>query len=158
MSCWCKLQTQLGSGIAVAVASASGDSSNWISSLGTSICQGCGPKKTKRQKKKKNRSTLGRCYTPSTAATPISRDYYFPEAFSRVKQIPSTLREHLRGLVLDTRREPAPPFRPHSQGSLEISDNVLINKDRNHFICEGILWLKLYIHFFPRKLLLSHST
>ena len=42
---WCRLQTQLGSGVAVAVAQASGYSSDSIPSLGTSTCCGCGPKK-----------------------------------------------------------------------------------------------------------------
>ena len=44
---WCRLQTQLGSGVAVAVAS--GCSSNSTSSLGISVCHGCGPKKQKRK-------------------------------------------------------------------------------------------------------------
>ena len=30
------------------------------------------------------------------------------------------------------------------------------NKDRNHFVYAGILWLKPYIHLLPGKLLLSH--
>ena len=38
-------QTRLGSGVAVAVAWASGYSSNWTPSLGTSICHGCSSKK-----------------------------------------------------------------------------------------------------------------
>ena len=48
---WCRLQTQFRSGIAVAVVQASGYSSSWTPSLGISICRGCSPKKTKRQKK-----------------------------------------------------------------------------------------------------------
>ena len=44
----CRLKTWLGSGIAVALAQASSKSSNQTSSLGTSICRGCGPKRTKR--------------------------------------------------------------------------------------------------------------
>ena len=43
---WCSLQTQPGSGIAVTVAWAGGYSSDLTPSLGTSICHGCGPKKT----------------------------------------------------------------------------------------------------------------
>ena len=42
---WCRSKTQLRSCVAVAVALASSYSSNWIPSLGTSICCGCGPKK-----------------------------------------------------------------------------------------------------------------
>ena len=53
---WCRSQTWLGSGVAVAVALASSYSSNSTSSLGTSICHHCGPKKTKK-KDKKNKET-----------------------------------------------------------------------------------------------------
>ena len=38
--------------VAVAVAEASGYSSDSTPSLGTSICSGCGPRKTKKKKKK----------------------------------------------------------------------------------------------------------
>ena len=48
---WCRLQTRLGSGMAVAVVEASSCSSGLTPSLGTSICSGCGPKKTKNKKK-----------------------------------------------------------------------------------------------------------
>ena len=44
---------QLGSVIAVAVVSAGGYSFDWTPSLGLSICQRCGPKRTKRQKTNK---------------------------------------------------------------------------------------------------------
>ena len=40
---WCRSQTWLGFGMAVA----SSYTSNWTPSLGTSVCLGCGPKKTK---------------------------------------------------------------------------------------------------------------
>ena len=43
---WCRLQTWLGSGIAVAVAQASSYSSVSTPSLGTSMCHAPGPKKT----------------------------------------------------------------------------------------------------------------
>ena len=46
----CRLQMQLGSGVAVAVAGSY--SSNWTPSLGTSICCGHGPKKDKKLKLK----------------------------------------------------------------------------------------------------------
>ena len=46
----CRSQTQLGSGIAVAVAQAASYSFNQTSSLGTSICLRCSPKKTKDKK------------------------------------------------------------------------------------------------------------
>ena len=55
---WCRSQTRLGSGEAVAVASS--NSSDWTPSLGTSICLGCSLKKTKAksQKKKKKKRIL----------------------------------------------------------------------------------------------------
>ena len=46
---WCRSQTQFRSCVAVAVAEAGSYSSDWPPSLGTSICRGCGPKKTKDQ-------------------------------------------------------------------------------------------------------------
>ena len=50
---WCRLQKWLGSGVAVAVVQAGSHSSYLTPNLGTSICHGGSPKKTKRQKKKK---------------------------------------------------------------------------------------------------------
>ena len=47
---WHRLQTWLRSGVAVAVAQASGYSSDSTPSLGTSISQGHGPKKKKKTK------------------------------------------------------------------------------------------------------------
>ena len=47
---WSKSQTWLGSRVAVAVAVAGSYSSNSTTSLGTSICCGCGPKKTLKKK------------------------------------------------------------------------------------------------------------
>ena len=44
---WCRSQTRPGSGIAVAVELANSYSSDETPSLGTSMCLGCGPKKTK---------------------------------------------------------------------------------------------------------------
>ena len=44
---WCGLQTWLRSGVAVALAWAGSYSSDSTPSLGTTICQGCGPKRTK---------------------------------------------------------------------------------------------------------------
>ena len=49
---WCRPQTWLGSHVAVAVAQAVSYSSNWTPILGTSICRGCGPNKSKDKKKK----------------------------------------------------------------------------------------------------------
>ena len=43
---------RLRSGVAVAVVKASGYSSDSTSSLGTSICQGCSAKKTKKKKER----------------------------------------------------------------------------------------------------------
>ena len=54
---WCRSQTQLRSGISVAVAQASSCISNLTSSLGTYICHQCGPKKKK--KKSDNVMILG---------------------------------------------------------------------------------------------------
>ena len=48
---WCRLQARLRSGVAVAVMGSY--SSYSTPSLGTSICCGSGPKKTKRKRKKK---------------------------------------------------------------------------------------------------------
>ena len=47
---WCRLQMQLGSHLAEAVVQASSYSSDSTPSLGTSICCGCSPKKTKTNK------------------------------------------------------------------------------------------------------------
>ena len=49
MSCGVGPQTQLGSGVAMAVAQASDYSSDLTPSLGTSICHGGGPKKIKKK-------------------------------------------------------------------------------------------------------------
>ena len=48
---WCRLQTPLGSGAAVAVAWAGSCSSNLTPILGTSICHTCSPKRPKKKKK-----------------------------------------------------------------------------------------------------------
>ena len=50
---WCRSQIRLGSGIAAAVVQARSYSSDLNAILGTSICPGYGPKKTKKKKKKK---------------------------------------------------------------------------------------------------------
>ena len=55
---WCGLQTQLGSG--VAVVRAGSYSSDSTPSLGTSMCHGYGPQKTKKKKKKEFLSWLSR--------------------------------------------------------------------------------------------------
>ena len=49
---WCRSQSWLGSHLAVAVAQASGYSSNSTPSLGASISHGCSPKRTKKKKKR----------------------------------------------------------------------------------------------------------
>ena len=48
---WCRLQTQFGSHVAVAVVQADSYSSDLTPSLGTSVCCECGPKKTKTKQK-----------------------------------------------------------------------------------------------------------
>ena len=50
---WCRLQTWLGSLVAVALAQAGGYSSDLTAFLGTSISHVCGPKKTKTKQKNK---------------------------------------------------------------------------------------------------------
>ena len=50
---WCRLQTGLRSGVAVAVVKAGTYSSDSTPSLGTSICRGCGPRKDKKRPPKK---------------------------------------------------------------------------------------------------------
>ena len=47
---WCRSQTRLRSGFAVAVVQAGSYSSNSTLSLGTSICYGCSPEKKERKK------------------------------------------------------------------------------------------------------------
>ena len=49
---WCRSQTWLGYGIAVALVQAGSNSSDWTPSLGTFMCLRCGPKRTKEKKKK----------------------------------------------------------------------------------------------------------
>ena len=49
---------RLGSGVAVAVVWAGSYSSDSAPSLGTSICHGCDPKKTKDKKKKKEKKRI----------------------------------------------------------------------------------------------------
>ena len=56
---WCRLQMWLRSHIAVAMARVGSYSSDSTPSLGTSIRQGCGPKKTKKKKKKERKKTTG---------------------------------------------------------------------------------------------------
>ena len=46
---WCRLQTWLRSGVAMALVEISSCSSNWTPTLGTSICQGCSPLKKKKK-------------------------------------------------------------------------------------------------------------
>ena len=55
---WCRSQTWLISGVAVALAQACSSSSYWTPSLGTSICCRCGPEKTKDKNKQTNKNTL----------------------------------------------------------------------------------------------------
>lgn len=59
---WCRSQTQLGPGIAVAVVKVGSYSSNLTPSLGTSICHRCGLKKqtNKKKRKRKERRKEGR--------------------------------------------------------------------------------------------------
>ena len=47
---WCRFQIWLRTLVAVAVVWASSSNSNLTSRLGTSICRGCGPKKTKKKR------------------------------------------------------------------------------------------------------------
>ena len=54
----CRSQMQLGSGIAVAVVQAGSYSSSLTPSLGTSICCGCVPKKTKNKTKQTKQYSL----------------------------------------------------------------------------------------------------
>ena len=55
---WCRLQTRLGSCVAMAEVYAGGYSSDWTSSLGISICHWCSPKKDKKTRKKKISKTI----------------------------------------------------------------------------------------------------
>ena len=55
---WCRSKTRLGSLIAVAVVQAGSCSSDWIPSLGISICRGCSPKKAKTTQKERNKQVV----------------------------------------------------------------------------------------------------
>ena len=55
---WCRSQTLLGSGVAMAVAKAGGYSSDCTPSLGTSICRGCGPNLKKINKRETQAGSL----------------------------------------------------------------------------------------------------
>ena len=57
---WCRSQTLLGSGVAVALAQVGSNSSHQTLSLGTSICHGSGPRKGKKDKKKKKKENMYR--------------------------------------------------------------------------------------------------
>ena len=98
-------------------------------------------------------------HTPSIAIIAISRDCYSWKCFDTVEaNLCCVHGEDFWGLFLRTQWEDASLERPHSQGSPEPSNDVLISKDRNHFAYAGTVWLKLYIHLLPGKLLLSHLT
>ena len=56
---WCRSQMRLRSSIAVVVMEAGNCISDWTSSLGTSLCHECIPKKTKKEKKKVKKNLLG---------------------------------------------------------------------------------------------------
>ena len=68
---WYGSQTQLGYGVAVAVAQAGGSSSDSTPSLGTYICLGCGPIKTKDKKQTKSIEN-SRCDNDITVITQLS--------------------------------------------------------------------------------------
>ena len=77
---WCRLQTRLGSGVAVAVVQASSWNSDSNPSLGTSICRGCGPKKQKNKEKQRisvTYDTPTRMYHPSHVGRPTSLCTFF---------------------------------------------------------------------------------
>ena len=65
---WCRSQTQLKSGVAVAVVQAGSCSSDSIPSLGTSMCRKWGPKKTK-LKKKMEAATVLKCLSDPICST-----------------------------------------------------------------------------------------
>ena len=66
---WCRSQTQLGSDVAVAEAGSC--RSVLTPSLGTSICQRCGPKKQKKKKKKKKKK-VGKGEEVESRTPPLS--------------------------------------------------------------------------------------
>ena len=63
---WCRSKMRLGSDVAMAVVQTGTCSSDSTPSLGTSICRGCGPKKTKRPKNPK----INQNYTVQLLAPP----------------------------------------------------------------------------------------
>ena len=73
---WCKPQTRLGSGVAVALAYAGSYSSDLTPSLGTSLCSGCSPKKAIKEKKKKRKKAC--IYPDSYLQTYFSLPNYLP--------------------------------------------------------------------------------
>ena len=73
---WCRWQMQLGSWIAVTVAKASGYSSDSALSLGTSICRGWGPKKTKRPKKRKNLKNASQSSCCGASGSAVSWEHW----------------------------------------------------------------------------------
>ena len=60
---WCRSQIRLGSGVALAVVQAGSFSSNSLSSLGTSMCPRCNPKKRKKKKEKECINSRTHTYT-----------------------------------------------------------------------------------------------
>ena len=71
---WCRLQTRLGSRVAVAVVRAGSGSSNSTASLGTSMCRRYGPKKKKRETKQRNLTFKSKSTTlRETSPTKIDR-------------------------------------------------------------------------------------
>ena len=104
----CRLKTQLGSGMAVAVASSY--SSNSTSSLGTSICHICRPKKTKKEEvtrwrgyygkmKEPRESPLGRTAAQESCLTHNAALWYEQE-INTCWQEPLELLEKLAFLIL----------------------------------------------------------
>ena len=74
---WCRFQIWLRTLVAVAVVWASSSRSSLTSRLGTSICQGCGPKKTK---KKGTQCHIQLCYSKCSSGTGLVRNAHTSQA------------------------------------------------------------------------------
>ena len=71
---WCRLQTLLGSHVALAVVQAGSCTSNLTPSLRTSICRGCDPKKTKKKKKESNTLPILCYFQPNKKDRPVTQE------------------------------------------------------------------------------------
>ena len=102
----CRSHSKLGSSVAVAVMQAGSCSSKSTPSLATSICRGCGPKKQKNKKTKKQKKTFCADLTlfPSSRVSEV--EWLGKSQFlERLKQFPLAYSKHGKTMV-----SPHPPL------------------------------------------------